>query len=154
MVTDTTTQKGIRMFQGISLISLDAKGRMTIPSRHREALLEQCGGRVTITRHPDGCLLFFPRPVWEDHRKKIAAWPMSARAWQRIFLGNALDVEIDSAGRILISPELREAVGLSRKVKFVGMGGYFEIWDPSRLEANEAEAVAAGTPDVLQEFSF
>jgi len=151
---DAVAQKGIRMFQGLSSISLDAKGRMTIPSRHRDALLAQCGGRCTVTRHPDGCLLFFPRPVWEDHRKKIQAWPMSARAWQRIFLGNAVDVEIDSAGRILISPELREAAGLSRKVKFVGMGSHFEIWDASRLEANEADAVAAGTPDVLQEFSF
>lgn len=154
MARVATTQKGVKVFQGASSISLDAKGRMTIPSRHRDALFEQCGGRVTITRHPDGCLLFFPRPVWEDHRKKIAAWPMSARAWQRIFLGNASDVEIDSAGRILISPELREAVGLSRKVMFIGMGSHFEIWDASRLEANEAEAVAAGTPDVLQEFSF
>lgn len=142
------------MFQGASSISLDAKGRMAIPSRHRDTLLEQCGGRVTITRHPDGCLLFFPRPVWEDHKKKIQAWPMSARAWQRIFLGSALDVEIDPAGRILISPELRTAAGLSRKVMFIGMGSHFEIWDASRLEVNEAEAVAAGTPDVLKDFSF
>ncbi len=142
------------MFQGASSISLDAKGRMVIPSRHRDVLFEQYGGRCTITRHPDGCLLLFPRPVWEDHRKKIQAWPMSARAWQRIFLGNASDVEIDSTGRILISPELRDVAGLSRKVMFIGMGSHFEIWDASRLDANEAEAIAAGTPDVLQGFSF
>ncbi len=127
---------------------------MTIPTRHRDVLLEQCGGQITLTRHPDGCLLFFPRPVWEANREKIAAWPMSARAWQRIYLGNASDVEIDSAGRILIAPELRKAAGLSRKVMMIGMGSHFEIWDASKLEENEAVAVAAGTPDVLQNFSF
>lgn len=147
-------RKDISVFQGASSISLDAKGRMTIPSRHRDVLLEQCAGQVTLTRHPDGCLLFFPRPVWEDHCEKIASWPMSARAWQRIFLGSASDVEIDSVGRILIAPELREAAGLSRKVMMIGMGSHFEIWDAAKLEANEAAAVAAGTPDVLQDFSF
>ncbi len=142
------------MFQGASSISLDAKGRMVVPTRHRDVLFAQCAGQITLTRHPDGCLLFFPRPVWEEHRKKIAAWPMSARMWQRIFLGNAMDVEIDSAGRILIAPELRKAIGLSRKVMFIGMGSHFEIWDAAKLAEKEAEAIAAGTPDVLQDFSF
>ena len=53
------------MFQGPSAISLDAKGRMSIPSQHRDALALQGEGRVTLTRHPDGCLLLFPRPAWE-----------------------------------------------------------------------------------------
>ena len=110
------------MFQGASAINLDAKGRMSIPAKHRDALTLQCEGRVTLTRHPHGCILLFPRPVWEEHRKQIAAWPMSARAWQRIFLGNAVDVELDSAGRVLISPELRAAVGLDKEVMMLGMG--------------------------------
>jgi MraZ protein len=69
---------------------------------------------------------------------------MSARAWQRIFLGNASDVEFDSAGRLLIAPELRTAVGLS----------HFEIWDASKLDDSEAQAIAEGMPDVLSNFSF
>lgn len=142
------------MFQGASALSLDAKGRMTIPAKHRDALSLQCEGRVTLTKHPHGCLLFFPRPVWENHREQIAAWPMSARAWQRIFLGNACDVDMDSAGRILISPELRSAVGLTRDVMLLGMGSHFEIWDAEKLAASEAEAVANGMPDVLNNFSF
>ena len=97
------------VFQGASALTLDAKGRMSIPAKHRDALTIQCEGRVTLTKHPHGCLLLFPRPVWESHREQIAAWPMSARAWQRIFLGNACDVELDSVGRILIAPELRTA---------------------------------------------
>ncbi|NNG25420.1 division/cell wall cluster transcriptional repressor MraZ [Telluria aromaticivorans] len=142
------------MFQGASAINLDAKGRMSIPAKHRDALSVQCEGRMTLTKHPHGCLLFFPRPVWEQHRDQIAAWPMSARAWQRIFLGNACDVEVDSAGRILISPELRAAVGLEKEVMMLGMGTHFEIWDAAKLADSEAEAVAGGMPDVLSNFSF
>lgn len=142
------------MFQGASAINLDAKGRMSIPARHRDALMQQCEGRMTLTKHPHGCLLFFPRPVWEEHREQIAAWPMSARAWQRIFLGNACDVEMDSAGRVLISPELRNAVGLEKEVMMLGMGTHFEIWDAAKLAADEALAVAGGMPDVLSNFSF
>lgn len=127
---------------------------MSIPARHRDALMLECEGRVTLTKHPHGCLLFFPRPVWEAHRQQIAAWPMSARAWQRIFLGNACDVELDSAGRILVAPELRKAAGITRDVMLLGMGSHFEIWDASKLEQSEAEAVATGMPDVLNNFSF
>lgn len=142
------------MFQGASALNLDAKGRMTIPAKHRDALTVQCEGRVTLTKHPHGCLLFFPRPVWESHRDQIAAWPMSARAWQRIFLGNASDVEMDTAGRILISPELRSAAGLTRDVMVLGMGSHFEIWDAVKLAESEAQAVAGGMPDALNDFSF
>ncbi len=142
------------MFQGASSLNLDAKGRMSIPAKHRDALVVQSEGRVTLTRHPHGCLLLFPRPVWESHREQIAAWPMSARAWQRIFLGNASDVELDSAGRILIAPELRAAVGLERETMLLGMGSHFEIWDAAKLAASEAQAVEAGMPDVLSNFSF
>lgn len=142
------------MFQGASALNLDAKGRMTIPAKHRDALSVQCEGRITLTKHPHGCLLLFPRPVWETHREQIASWPMSARAWQRIFLGNASDVEMDGAGRILIAPELRSAVALSRDVMLLGMGSHFEIWDAAKLAENEAQALEAGMPDALTDFSF
>jgi MraZ protein len=149
-----TNQGSFSVFQGASALNLDAKGRMSIPARHRDALSVQCEGRVTLTKHPHGCILFFPRPVWESHREQIAAWPMSARAWQRIFLGNAFDVELDSAGRILISPELRVASGLSRDVMLLGMGSHFEIWDAAKLAESESQAIATGMPDVLSNFSF
>ena len=142
------------MYQGASALSMDAKGRMSIPARHRDALSVQCEGRVTLTKHPHGCLLLFPRPVWESHREQIANWPMSARAWQRIFLGNACDVEMDGAGRILIAPELRSAATLARDVMLLGMGSHFEIWDAARLQESEAQAIDGGMPDVLNNFSF
>jgi MraZ protein len=142
------------VFQGASAINLDAKGRLSIPAKHRDALSIQCEGRLTLTRHPDGCVMLFPRPVWEQHRQQISAWPMQARAWQRIFLGYATDVEMDSAGRILVSPELRTAAGIDREVMMMGMGSHFEIWDAAKMAEKEQQAMDAGTPDVLANFSF
>ena len=95
------------MFQGASSLSLDAKGRLSVPTRHRDVLSATAAGQLTITRHPHGCLMVFPRPEWEKFRERIAALPMSAQWWKRIFLGNAMDVEMDGTGRVLISPELR-----------------------------------------------
>ncbi len=142
------------MYQGGSALSLDAKGRLTVPARHRDELQGQCEGKLTLTRHPDGCLLVFPRPVWEIHRERIAALPMNARAWQRIFLGSAADVEMDGAGRILVSPELRGAARLDKDVMLLGMGSHFELWDAATLAAKESEAIAAGMPEALANFAL
>lgn len=142
------------MFQGSSALSLDAKGRLTVPAKHRDALVRQCEGQLTLTRHPDGCLMLFPRPVWEVHREKIAVWPLSARAWQRLLLGSASDVDMDGTGRILVPPELRTAVGLSKDVMMLGMGSNFEIWDAQALAAKEEAALAEGVPEALADFNF
>jgi MraZ protein len=129
---------------------------MIVPTRHRDALNLQSEGRLTLTRHPDGCLLMFPRSVWETSRIEIAGWPMSLKQWQRMFLGNASDVEMDSAGRVLISPELRGVAGLqdNPQVMLLGMGSHFEIWEATAHEKNEAATVAAGFPEDLKHFSF
>lgn len=142
------------MFQGSSALTLDAKGRISIPTRHRDALVAQAEGRLTLTRHPDGCLLLYPRQEWEKKREVIAALPMSARALQRLLLGNAQDVELDGAGRILIAPELRNAAGMTREVMLLGMGAHFELWDAASLARREAEDLAQGMPEVLNQFSF
>lgn len=142
------------VFQGSSALTLDAKGRVSIPTRHRDALTSQSEGRLTLTRHPDGCLLMYPRTEWEKKRVEIAAFPMSARGLQRLLLGNAQDVELDGSGRILIAPELRTAAGLTREVMMMGMGAHFELWDTAELARREAEDLAEGLPDVLNQFSF
>jgi MraZ protein len=142
------------VFQGSSALTLDAKGRINVPTRHRDALVEQAKGRLTLTRHPDGCLLVYPRPEWEAKREQIAAFPMSARALQRLLLGNAQDVEIDSSGRILVAPELRAAAGFTRDVMLLGMGAHFELWDAAALARREAADLSQGVGDVLNQFSF
>ena len=142
------------MFQGASALNLDAKGRMSVPAKHRDALLVQGEGRITLTKHPDGCLLLFPRPEWDNFRSRVAQLPMDAHWWRRIFLGNAAEVELDSAGRILVSPELRSAAGIEKEVMLLGMGSHLELWDAATYTAKEQAAIAQGMPDALKQFNF
>ena len=142
------------MFQGASSLSLDAKGRLSVPTRHRDVLSATAGGQITITKHPHGCLMIFPRSEWEKFRERIAALPMSAQWWKRIFLGNAMDAEMDGSGRVLVSPELRAAAGLSKDAVLLGMGNHFELWDAATYAAQEAEAMQGDMPDVFKDFSF
>ncbi len=135
-------------------MALDAKGRLSVPSRHREVLQLLCQGRLTVTKHPDGCLMLFPRPTWESFRDKVAALPMAAAGWKRVFLGNAMDVDIDSASRVLVSPELRKSAGLKNDVMLLGMGSHFELWDAEAHAAHEAEVMAGELPEALKDFSF
>ena len=142
------------MFQGASQLTLDGKGRISIPSRYRDVLMAQCDGRLTLTRHPDGCLLVYPRPVWEARRETLAVLPYDARALQRLLLGNAADAEIDSAGRVLVPPELRGAARLERDVMLLGMATHFELWDLARLAELEKAPPTQPLPESAASFSF
>ena len=142
------------MFQGASSLSLDAKGRLSVPTRHRDVLAATAAGALTVTRHPHGCLMIFPRPAWEQFRERIAAMPLKDQWLKRLFLGNAMDVEMDSTGRILISPELRAAANISRETLLLGMGSHFELWDATRYAEHEARVMQSAMPDALKSFSF
>ncbi|TSE24459.1 Transcriptional regulator MraZ [Tepidimonas sediminis] len=133
---------------------LDAKGRLSVPTRHRDVLLATAGGQLTITKHPHGCLMVFPRPEWEAFRQRIAQLPMSAQWWKRIFLGNAQDVEMDAQGRVLVAPELRAAAGITKEAMLLGMGNHFELWDAATYAAQEAEAMRGEMPEAFKDFSF
>lgn len=142
------------MFQGASSLSLDTKGRLAVPTRHRDVLGALASGQLTITKHPHGCLMVFPRPEWEKFRERIAALPMAAQWWKRIFLGNAMDVELDGTGRVLVSPELRSAANITKDAVLLGMGNHFELWDKATYDAQEAQAMQGEMPDVFKDFSF
>ena len=146
--------ESVAVFQGASSLSLDVKGRLSVPIRHRDVLSATASSQLTITKHPHGCLMIFPRNEWEKFRERIAALPMQAQWWKRIFLGNAVDVDIDSSGRVLVSPELRSAAGISKDTILLGMGAYFELWDAQIYAAQEAEAMKGSMPDVFKDFSF
>ncbi len=98
--------------------------------------------------------MIFARPEWEKFRERINSLPMSAQWWKRIFLGNAMDVEMDATGRVLVSPELRAAAGITKEAVLLGMGSYFELWDKSTYDAKEAKAMQDGMPDVFKDFAF
>jgi MraZ protein len=142
------------VFQGASSLSLDAKGRLSVPTRHRDVLTATAAGQLTMTRHPDGYLLIFPRPEWEKFRQRVAALPGDAVWFKRLVLGNAMEVELDGTGRVLVSPELRAAVGMTRDTLLLGMGSHFELWDKPTYDAKEAEALKGATSQVVKDFSF
>jgi MraZ protein len=133
-------------FQGASVLSLDAKGRLSIPSRHRDALAAQCSGNLVLTTHPHGCLAIFPLPVWEPVRDKILAVPslnnIAAANLRRLLVGNALDEEMDGSGRVLIAPELRTYAKLDKQVRLMGLGSHFELWAEEQWQQQQAEAAA------------
>ena len=142
------------VFQGPAALTLDGKGRIAIPSRHRELLAAMGVQQLTITKNPGNSLLIFPRPAWENFRDRVAALPMDSSGWKRLFLGNAMEVEIDASSRVLVAPELRAFAGLDREVMLIGMGSHFELWDAQRHAAHEAEVMQSPMPDSLKSFSF
>jgi len=142
------------MFQGPAALTLDGKGRLAMPARHRELLAAMGSSQLTITKHPEGSLMIFPRSAWEGFRDRVAALPMEASGWKRVFLGNAMDVEIDAQSRFLVPPELRASAGLVRDVMLLGMGSHFELWDAQRHAEHEAKVMQSDMPDSLKSFSF
>lgn len=135
-------------------MNLDAKGRLAVPARHRDVLYAEAQGRLTLTKHPQGCLLVFPRPEWEKFREQIQDWPMEALRWKRMFLGNAMDVEMDASHRILISPELRAVASIDTEVLLLGMGRHFELWDKTAYEEDVAKTLQEEMPAVVGKFVF
>ena len=115
------------MFNGAPNLSLDAKGRMAIPTRYRDAL----GSEVVITADPSGCLLLFPAAGWQPFEDRVSALPNmnpKIKAMQRLWLGYMTETEVDAAGRVVLTLEMREYAKIDRKVQFVGQRDRFELW--------------------------
>jgi MraZ protein len=120
------------VFRGVTALNLDTKGRMAIPTRHRERLRECCASQLVITVDTDRCLLLYPAPEWAEIEAKLEALPSfnkAARTLQRLYIGHAHEVEMDGQGRILLPPELRKFANLDKRVALVGQGKKFELWD-------------------------
>ncbi len=127
-------------FRGINNLALDAKGRMAMPSRYRDRLLEGCGGRLVVTVDPDHCLLVYPLPEWEIIEAKLVELPAlnkQARLLQRLLIGHATECEMDGQGRILLPTTLRDFAGLTKKIVLIGQGKKFEIWDETSWNENQ-----------------
>lgn len=121
------------MFRGINTINLDAKGRMAMPARYRDQLLQNCGGHLVVTIDTNHrCLLLYPLAEWEQIERQIESLssfdPMSQRV-KHLLIGHANDLELDSNGRILLPQELRLYAQLEKHVCLIGQGKKLEIWD-------------------------
>ena len=119
------------MFRGINPLSLDSKGRLSMPAKYRDRLREECARQLVLTIDRDRCLLIYPLPVWEVVEQKLvqlSSINKQARGLKRLLLGHAEDCQMDGNGRILLPLPLREFAQLDKRVILVGQGNKFELW--------------------------
>ncbi len=152
------------MFRGINPISLDAKGRLAMPTRYRDRLQQDCSGRLIATIDPETtCLLIYPFQEWEIIEQKIQAlssFNKVTRRLQRLLIGHATDVDLDSQGRILLPQSLRDYAKLNKNIVLVGQGKKFELWDETSWNTHrdawllEESAKTDELPEQLQELAL
>lgn len=121
------------MFRGATLVNLDSKGRLAVPTRYRETLIEESEGQMvcTIDLHQP-CLLLYTLPQWEIIEQKLSrlsSMNPAERRVQRLLLGHASECQMDSAGRLLLAGTLRQHASLTKEVMLVGQFNKFELWD-------------------------
>ena len=148
------------VFRGANAISLDAKGRLAMPSRVRDELVSRCEGQLIVTIDAvDPCLCVYPLPEWELIEAKLRELPSlreETRRLQRLLIGNAVDLELDGSGRFLVPPRLREYAKLEKRAMLVGQLNKFQLWDEDAWNAVSAADLAAikepgGLPDELRD---
>lgn len=153
------------MFRGISSINIDGKGRMVMPTRCRERLQMDSKGLIVVTIDTEErCLLLYPITEWEEIERKLAGLPSfnpAARRIQRLLIGHATDVEMDSQGRVLLPTLLREYAGLKKSAVLVGQGKKFELWDEAHWDKcrghwleEESHSGDSALPDEVKSISL
>ena len=121
------------MFMGEYNHSIDAKGRLIIPSKFRDTL----GDEFVVTKGLEGCLFVFEKYDFETFMDKLnekSDLEAKVRKIKRFFISGAQEMEPDKQGRMLVPPVLREYAGLEKEVVFAGVGGHIEIWDKAIWE--------------------
>ena len=142
------------MFRGIHQVSVDAKGRMSLPARLRDDLAQYDDDGVVVTIDPvSRCLLLYPLSEWELIQQKLDKLPTfqpQARRLQRLLVGHATDLEVDKAGRILLPAPLREFARLDKKLTILGQGKKLEIWSQEEWEAQREYYLSQDALEDLQ----
>lgn len=152
------------MFRGANAINLDPKGRLTIPTRYRQSLMDDCQGQLVCTvDNRQSCLLLYPLPEWDIIEEKISKFStmnLDERRIQRLLIGYANEVVMDKSGRVNVHPTLREFADLDKEIMLVGQRNRIEIWSQKTWyaqieEDREAEKAAEYEPtEKLQDFSL
>ena len=150
------------MFRGATNVTLDDKGRILMPTRHREPISERCQGKLVVTVDRDQCLLIYPQPDWEETERKLMNLPTlhpQSRRLQRLMVGYATELELDGHGRFLLPAELREFAGLQRHAMLIGQRNRFELWDEARWAewcsfSLKSEAAVTDLPALLDSLSL
>lgn len=152
------------MFRGINAITIDGKGRLAVPTRYRDALAAQDKASLVVTIDTEEtCLLLYPVSEWQLIENKLQSLPSfnaAARRIQRLLIGHATDVELDSNGRVLLPPLLRDYARLDKRVVMIGQGNKFEVWDEALWQTRREQWLAeeasqeGGLPDEMKTFSL
>ena len=150
------------LFKGIHNLSLDSKGRLGIPVKYRDNIIGLVKGAMVITIDTEEkCLLLYPSNFWskiQDKVSKLPSFNKNARRIQRLLVGHAEDIDVDSNGRILISKPLREYASLTKKVILIGQGEKFEIWDQGTWSQNvekwREEVTSSDDAEALSDISI
>lgn len=134
------------MFQGETAITIDDKGRMTIPVAYRD-LVAHAGNRLVVAYNPyeSGCLWLYPEADWEKVRDQVMALPNAKRVHRNLQLklvGAATPAEIDGNGRLLVPASHRHAAGIDKKAVLLGMGSKFELWSEQAHHAQIRQTVS------------
>ena len=128
------------MFLGEYQHTLDVKGRITIPSRFREQLLE----RFVATKGLDNCIFLYPMDEWQAIENKLKSLPFTradVRSFARFFFSGASELEVDKQGRVVLPGNLRDYAGIDKDVVIIGVGTRVEIWSyDSWNEYNQSAA--------------
>ena len=149
--------------RGSNNISLDAKGRVAIPTKHRADLLSVSEGKMVITISPnDRCLWLYTLAAWEAVETKLVSLPTlnaQTRKLKRMLIGHADDCDMDTNGRILLPAPLREFAMLDKKAVLVGQGDKFEIWGEAQWDAHRDSILSeeldeSALPVELESLSF
>jgi MraZ protein len=123
-----------KLFLGEFQHSLDAKGRLTLPAKFRDALADG----LVVTKGMENCLFVFSRSEWPSLQDKVQSLPMikkDARKFTRFFFGGAMEEELDKQGRVLIPENLRQYAELNREVVIIGVSNRLEVWNKENWEA-------------------
>jgi MraZ protein len=112
---------------------MDSKGRLAVPTRYRERLVEGCGGKLVVTISlMDRCLTVYPFPDWqrvEDEIKALPALDSQVHAISHLLIGHAIECDLDGHGRMLLPQSLRDFASLDKRVHMVGQVRRFELWN-------------------------
>lgn len=152
------------MFRGINAITIDAKGRLPIPTRYHDVLSAQEDGYLVVTIDiEETCLLLYPAAEWRNIEHKLQNLPSfnpASRRIQRLLIGHATDVKLDGSGRVLLPPLLRDYAQLNKRVVMIGQGNKFEIWDETAWQTKREQWLACdplkveGLPDEMKDLAL
>jgi MraZ protein len=130
------------MFRGSFEHNVDAKGRVSVPSKFRDIIAERFEGKLVLSIDLDRCVTVYPLEEWERVEEKIRSVPQmqqEVKDYMRFVFSSAAECELDRQGRILIPPALRERAGITKSVVVVGIINKIEVWDRATWDARRSQ---------------